>query len=1553
MSQENATARQLVIIDSRVNDWQNLANGVNPDTAVLILDSSADGLTQINDYLTAWSAQNPVPFQSVHIISHGNTGSLLLGSSTVTSSNVDLYTKQLAALGNALTENGDILLYGCNVAADQSGLQFINRFAALTGADVAASNDITGASALGGDWQLEASVGTIDSSLAMNTVTLNAYTDILIADTVVDLDETDEQLNPQGNLDSVDEFGTPVEYVNQNLTPGQYGNFSVNSFGGWDYIAYAAYNELNDGDTYTDVFTVETTNGAQSTVTINIHGTHDAVDTTISPDVADLDETDEALSTDGTLVSVDEFGSPVSFVPQDGEAGQYGIFNIDSFGAWTYLANSAYDELNPGDTYSDVFTVENAVGTQSTVTINIHGTTESGDLATNPVVVDLDETDEALGTDGILGGVDEFGSPVSFIPQVSEQGQYGIFYISSAGEWTYFANSAYDELSPGDTYSDIFTVQITNGTQTTLTINIHGTDESLGGGATINPVVVDLDETDEALSTEGLLEGVDELGSPVSFVPQTGTEGSYGVFNIDSEGEWTYFANSAYDELNPGDTYSDIFTVESADGTQSTVTININGTDEEDNTTVTINPVVVDLDETDEALSTDGLLEGADEFGFPISVSFVPQDGTEGLYGFFSIGSDGTWSYYANSAYDELNPGDTYSDIFTVESADGTQSTVTININGTTDNVAPTLTAFSSAVAGGNEDSVITTTFANLQSRGDEEDVDGTVTAFVVKGVSTGTLKIGASLAAATPWDETSNNSVDAAHQAYWTPAANANGTLNMFTVVAEDDGGLQSDPAIQARAAVTAVNDAPTLTAFSSAVTGGNEDSVITTTFANLQSRGNDTDVDGTVTAFVVKAVSTGTLKIGTSAAAATAWNATTNNTVDAAHQAYWTPAANANGTLNMFTVVAKDNGGLQSAPAIQATAAVTAVNDAPTGTVVINDTTPQQNQILTASNTLADVDGLGTITYSWLANGVAAGTGSTHTVTAGEIGKTLRVVAAYTDQDSYAESVSSAATSPVTSTTPGITMQLVSTNSNTSEGNAIVDNTPGNTVRYSVILNKAPVADHSVTLNFRSSDTTEGTVTPSLTFTSRNWNQAQTLVISGVDDLLDDGDIAYTITPTVNQAATNALEYKTIAIRTVSMLNIDDAEDTPINDSTSGNIGTSGVDYMHGSNGDDQLYGGYGYDELRGGYGADELYGEQGNDSLYGEMGSDTLYGGYQNDSLYGGADNDTLWGEAGLDRLEGGVGNDTLDGGIGADTLIGGAGNDTYYLGYDAVDIINDNGLLTDVDTVIMPYQMTSYTLPVSIEKGTIAPGTQASSLTGNDGANTLTGNDGANTLDGGVGTDTLVGGSGNDIYVVDVSSDVVTESSLSGGTDTVQAKASYTLRDNLENLTLTGTSVIDGTGNNGNNTLSGNTANNKLDGGVGNDNLNSGAGVDILIGGLGKDTLAGGLGADKFKFSAATESGNTAATADIISDFNRVQGDKIDLSGIDANSVTNLNNTFSAPTVGVRFSGTFTAQGQLYFDITAHILYGNNDTDNTADFAIQLTAVSNLGAGDFIL
>lgn len=130
-----------------------------------------------------------------------------------------------------------------------------------------------------------------------------------------------------------------------------------------------------------------------------------------------------------------------------------------------------------------------------------------------------------------------------------------------------------------------------------------------------------------------------------------------------------------------------------------------------------------------------------------------------------------------------------------------------------------------------------------------------------------------------------------------------------------------------------------------------------------------------------------------------------------------------------------------------------------------------------------------------------------------------------------------------------------------------------------------------------------------------------------------------------------------------------------------------------------------------------------------------------------------------------------------------------------------------------------------------------------LAGND---TLNGGLGSDTLNGGAGIDVLNGGKGSDTYIIDNTNDIINEAA-NAGIDTVRASRSYTLGSNLENLTLTGTNNINGTGNALANTITGNSGNNVLYGLAGNDYLDDGGdaysdgGNDILYGGDGNDTL----------------------------------------------------------------------------------------------------------------
>ncbi|MDD1422766.1 cadherin domain-containing protein, partial [Dolichospermum sp. ST_sed1] len=307
---------------------------------------------------------------------------------------------------------------------------------------------------------------------------------------------------------------------------------------------------------------------------------------------------------------------------------------------------------------------------------------------------------------------------------------------------------------------------------------------------------------------------------------------------------------------------------------------------------------------------------------------------------------------------------------------------------------------------------------------------------------------------------------------------------------------------------------------------------------------------------------------------------------------------------------------------------------------------------------------------------------------------------------------------------------------------------------------------------------------------------------------------------------------------------------------------LGTAGNDWVKGGTGNDDLSGGNGNDYLNGGTGADLLIGGSGNDTYVvdnvGDIIAESLNSGIdtvessitwtlktnlENLTLTGTTAingtgnnlNNIIIGNTGNNTLNGGLGNDTLIGDLGNDTLIGGAGNDSYYVDNTA-DIITE---LVNQGTDRIFSTAATYTLSANVENLTLQ-GTTAINGTGNTLNNIITGNAADNVLTGGTGADTLIGGAGNDSYYVDNTADSITEN-LNQGTDIVFSSVTYTLSTNVENLTLQGTTAINGTGNDLNNSITGNTGNNVLTGGLGNDTLTGNAGLDTLIGGKGNDSL----------------------------------------------------------------------------------------------------------------
>ncbi|MBK8577240.1 MAG: calcium-binding protein [Candidatus Accumulibacter sp.] len=433
------------------------------------------------------------------------------------------------------------------------------------------------------------------------------------------------------------------------------------------------------------------------------------------------------------------------------------------------------------------------------------------------------------------------------------------------------------------------------------------------------------------------------------------------------------------------------------------------------------------------------------------------------------------------------------------------------------------------------------------------------------------------------------------------------------------------------------------------------------------------------------------------------------------------------------------------------------------------------------------------------------------------------------------------------------------------------------------------------------------------------------------------------------------------------------------------------------------------------------DTLNGDANANRLDGAVGSDTLTGGNGNDtyvvddagdriietSASGGTDlvetsvsytlssnveNMLLTGVAYLNgtgntlanSLTGNSGNNTLDGLAGADTMAGGAGNDLYLVDNAGDAITESSG--TGTDSV---KSSVTYILGANVENLELV-GSAAINATGNTLANALTGNSGNNVLDGLSGADTMTGGDGNDVYTVDNAADQVIETNNSlTQIDTVETSITYTLGANVENLKLTGTASINGTGNTLDNVISANALNNVLNGSLGIDTvsyqfatstgvtvnlaltstqvtggsgsdtvlnfenltgsnyndtltgsllankLDGGLGNDLLNGGLDNDTLTGGLGSDIIRFDTLL---NASTNRDTITDFNVVD-DTIQLENAIFTTLATLG-TLAAGSfrAGAGFTSAADANDYLIYNTTTGNLYYDADGSGAASTAV---------------
>jgi Ca2+-binding RTX toxin-like protein len=331
----------------------------------------------------------------------------------------------------------------------------------------------------------------------------------------------------------------------------------------------------------------------------------------------------------------------------------------------------------------------------------------------------------------------------------------------------------------------------------------------------------------------------------------------------------------------------------------------------------------------------------------------------------------------------------------------------------------------------------------------------------------------------------------------------------------------------------------------------------------------------------------------------------------------------------------------------------------------------------------------------------------------------------------------------------------------------------------------------------------------------------------------------------------------------------------------------------WFSGSAAAEVIEGGNNGDRMWGDGGGDILSGLGGDDWIWGENGDDLINGGGGDDQLDGGSGSDTINGGIGDDHMEGGIGNDFLYGGDDDDNLDGGSGEDSLR-GDAGADILHGGA---DDDT-----------------------------LRDGDGNDTVYGDGGNDIIRTGAGSDEAWGGSGNDVIIEDTADPTNYFGALPVGTgDTLHGGA-------------------------GDDAIKGGGGHDRLFGDSDDDSLDGGDGSDVIVGGLGLDVMRGGANADKFVWNSTAESGLAASEADRITDFNRSEGDRIDVSAIDANETIAGNQAFTFAGIGNN-----PAAGQIVYFTSAtdtYILLGT-DADTIQEMTIRLTGVYTVDATWFTL
>ncbi|KMJ87414.1 hypothetical protein ACH58_27715, partial [Achromobacter xylosoxidans] len=485
---------------------------------------------------------------------------------------------------------------------------------------------------------------------------------------------------------------------------GEHGKFSIDANGNWKYELDnddPKVQALAVGEKLVETFTVTTADGTKSTITVTIDGTND------DPKLSG--KTDGAVAEDGTtsatgkldVTDVDTSDTHTWTVSNNGD-GQYGKFTVDANGNWKYELDNTSDKvqaLKDGQKVTDTITVtvdDGHGGTATkTITVDITGTNDTAVITPSKPGDDAGNVKEDgnLVTGGKLDVTDKDAGEATFNPQTDAKGEHGKFSIDANGNWKYELDNddpKVQALAVGEKLVETFTVTTADGTKSTITVTIDGTnDDPKLSGKTDGAVA-----EDGTTSATGKLDVTDvDTSDTHTWTVSNNGDGQYGKFTVDANGNWKYELDNTSDKvqaLKDGQKVTDTITVTVDDGhggtATKTITVDITGT----NDAAVITPSKDGDDQgnvkEDGNLVTGGKLDVTDKDAG--EATFNPQTDAKGDHGKFSIDANGNWKYELDNddpKVQALAVGEKLVETFTVTTADGTKSTITVTIDGTND----------------------------------------------------------------------------------------------------------------------------------------------------------------------------------------------------------------------------------------------------------------------------------------------------------------------------------------------------------------------------------------------------------------------------------------------------------------------------------------------------------------------------------------------------------------------------------------------------------------------------------------------------------------------------------------------------------------------------------------------------------------------------------------------------------------------------------------------------------------------------------------------------